>query len=282
SRKKSKPPEVTYESVGGLSEQIRTVRELVELPLNEPERFTRFGLRPPRGVLLYGPPGTGKTLIARAVAAETGSHVITINGPEILGKFYGETEAKLRNIFDEAAENSPSIIFIDEIDALCPKRDEARITCERLGGRRGGNELEKRIVATLLTLMDGAETEGTERPRVVVMGATNRPNSLDEALRRPGRFDREIEIGIPSAAARLEILTALLRNAPHSLADSEVAQVAAASHGYVGADLAAVCREAGLKTIKRLAPPIGALLKISYDDMTAAMAEIRPSAMREV
>ncbi|KAJ3270702.1 spermatogenesis associated protein 5, partial [Borealophlyctis nickersoniae] len=180
-------PPVTYSSIGGLDAQIQLIREMVEVPLKEPERFTRFGLRPPRGVLLYGPPGTGKTLIARAVAAETGAHVCVINGGEVMGKYYGETEAKLREIFDEAAEKSPSIIFMDEIDALCPKRDEAT------------SDLEKRIVATLLTLMDGIDSkfpttttsssnDSTEQqpPRIVVIGATNRPNSIDEALRRPG------------------------------------------------------------------------------------------------
>ncbi|KAI8908834.1 P-loop containing nucleoside triphosphate hydrolase protein [Powellomyces hirtus] len=274
---------VSYASIGGLSNEIATVRDMVEIPLNEPERFTRFGLRPPRGVLLYGPPGTGKTLIARAVAAETGAHVITVNGPEVISKFFGETEAKLRDIFEEAAHNAPSIVFIDEIDALCPKRDSS------------ASDLEKRIVATLLTLMDGVDVSSTtNRNRVIVIGATNRPNSLDEALRRPGRFDREIEIGIPSAPARLEILTALLASIPHTLLQTDVSDVAASTHGYVGADLAAVCREAGLKAIKRMAiNPLSVSdagktdsacpeLRIGPDDVLAAMSEIRPSAMREI
>ncbi|KAJ3164659.1 hypothetical protein HDU88_005087 [Geranomyces variabilis] len=279
----------SYAAIGGLSAEIATVREMVEVPLMQPERFSRFGLKPPRGVLLYGPPGTGKTLIARAVAAETGAHVVTVNGPEVISKYFGETEAKLRDIFSEAAENAPSIIFIDEIDALCPKRDSS------------ASDLEKRVVATLLTLMDGAgaglEADQTGKTgknakadRVVVIGATNRPNSLDEALRRPGRFDREIEIGIPSAPARLQILTALLRHVPHSLSEPDIAAAAAATHGYVGADLSAVCREAGLKAIKRLVGTAGPSaqpvsqndLRISVDDVRAAMAEIRPSAMREI
>ncbi|KAG0371330.1 spermatogenesis associated protein 5 [Gamsiella multidivaricata] len=246
-----------YEQIGGLAAQIKAVREMVEIPLHNPQVFTQFGLRLPKGVLLYGPPGTGKTLIARTVAAATGAFLTVINGPEIISKFYGETEAKLRAIFELAADNSPSIIFIDEIDALCPKRDEA------------ASEMEKRVVATLLTLMDGAsekkilfttskfispdsDTAPATVPRVVVMGATNRPNALDEALRRPGRFDREIEIGIPDANARAEILTALLKKIPNALTSAEVDHLASISHGYVGADLAAVCREAGLKTINRV------------------------------
>ncbi|RUS24731.1 AAA family ATPase [Jimgerdemannia flammicorona] len=302
------PPSISYDSIGGLEYQIRIVREMVELPLKQPEMFLQYGLRPPKGVLLYGPPGTGKTLIARAVAAETGSHVIVVNGPEIISKFYGETEQKvavarelwkdwvcgeawmyclskikslqqLRDIFEDAAENAPSIIFIDEIDALCPKRDEA------------ASELEKRIVATLLTLMDGVSSTATttdpRRSRFIVIGATNRPNALDEALRRPGRFDREIEIGIPNSSARYSILATLLRNIPHSLSDDNIKGLAAISHGYVGADLAAVCREAGLKTIKRCVSVGGAMveadqMRVSTEDMRNAMAAVRPSAMREV
>ncbi|KAF9402239.1 spermatogenesis associated protein 5, partial [Podila epigama] len=238
-----------YEEIGGLGAQIKTVREMVEMPLHHPQIFTQFGLRPPKGVLLYGPPGTGKTLIARTVAKATGAFLRVINGPEIISKFYGETEAKLRDIFEQAADNSPSIIFIDEIDALCPKRDEA------------ASEMEKRVVATLLTLMDGVSekrvssddsTSSPTGPRIVVMGATNRPNALDEALRRPGRFDREIEIGIPDAKARGEILSALLKKIPNTLTAEQVEYLASISHGYVGADLAAVCREAGLKTINRV------------------------------
>ncbi|KAG0376427.1 hypothetical protein BGX24_007775, partial [Mortierella sp. AD032] len=319
-----------YEQIGGLAAQIKTVREMVEIPLHNPEVFTQFGLRPPKGVLLYGPPGTGKTLIARTVATATGAFLTVINGPEIITKFYGETEAKLRTIFELAAERSPSIIFIDEIDALCPKRDEA------------ASEMEKRVVATLLTLMDGAsdkrippksgtnggddnssEEEATKKaPRIVVMGATNRPNALDEALRRPGRFDREIEIGIPDAKARGEILVALLKWIPNTLTSGEVDHLASISHGYVGADLAAVCREAGLKTIHRvmskarktveeetldLQAQFRAMsvsgsgskavkdikeqredgeekdeLMVSAEDMQLAMTDVKPSAMREI
>ncbi|ORX94701.1 AAA-domain-containing protein [Basidiobolus meristosporus CBS 931.73] len=263
---------VRYDSIGGLEHEVKIVREMVELPLQKPEVYRRFGLKPPKGVLLFGPPGTGKTLIARAVASETQSHVICVNGPEILSKFYGETEAKLRAIFEEAEENSPSIIFIDEIDALCPKRDDAP------------NELEKRVVATLLTLMDGVST-GSQTSRVVIIGATNRPNALDEALRRPGRFDREVEIGIPNANARASILEALLRRIPNTLDKDDIQKIASISHGYVGADLVAVCREAGLKTIKRSiqngSDPKEGLL-INYDDMRTALSEIRPSAMREI
>ncbi|KAF9375615.1 spermatogenesis associated protein 5 [Podila verticillata] len=303
-----------YEQIGGLGEQIKTVREMVEIPLHNPQIFTQFGLRPPKGVLLYGPPGTGKTLIARTVAKATGAFLTVINGPEIISKFYGETEAKLRAIFEQAADNSPSIIFIDEIDALCPKRDEA------------ASEMEKRVVATLLTLMDGVSEKkvptsgatGPTGPRIVVMGATNRPNALDEALRRPGRFDREIEIGIPDSRARFEILTALLKKIPNTLTPAQVDHLASISHGYVGADLAAVCREAGLKTINRVmgkrhpffahsgegdAASIlqgqfkvmtvsgkrddsteeeGQELLVSAQDMKLAMTDVKPSAMREV
>ncbi|KAI8887498.1 AAA-domain-containing protein [Backusella circina FSU 941] len=257
-----------YDHIGGLSEQVRIVREMVEIPLKNPELFTRYGLKPPRGVLLFGPPGTGKTLIARSVAQETGAHAIIINGPEIVSKFYGETEQKLRDIFDAAIENAPSVIFIDEIDALCPKRDEAP------------SELEKRVVATLLTLMDGANTESN---RVVVIGATNRPNSLDEALRRPGRFDREVEIGIPTSEARLSILSTIMKKIPNTLSPKDMDLLASNSHGYVGADLAAVCREAGLKCIKRCVK-LGSEsdLSVIRQDMVEAMSEIKPSAMREI
>eukprot|EP00842_Homolaphlyctis_polyrhiza_P004170 jgi/Hompol1/4754/HPOL_001239-RA len=278
---------VSYSSIGGLSEQIATIRSLVEVPLLSPQTFTKYGLKPPRGILLYGPPGTGKyrsdTLIARAVAAETGAHVITVNGPEITSRFYGETENRLRSIFAEAVEKSPSIIFLDEIDALCPKRDES------------ANELEKRIVATLLTLMDGADSTSlstSSQSRFVVIGATNRPNSIDEALRRPGRFDREIEIGIPNAKSRFEILETLLAHVPHSLTAQQMMQISGNAHGYVGADLAAVCREAGLKAIQRIEASAGRQitdndllesdLTLTFDDMKAGLAMVQPSAMREI
>ncbi|KAG2187667.1 hypothetical protein INT44_005357 [Umbelopsis vinacea] len=275
-------PKVAYSNIGGLEEQIRIVREMIETPLQNPQLFRKYDstdVRPPRGVLLYGPPGTGKTLIAKAVASETKAHVILVNGAEILSKFYGETEQKLRNIFDEAEERSPSIIFIDEIDALCPKRDEAP------------GEMEKRVVATLLTLMDGAtdSSQTQNRPGIVVIGATNRPNALDEALRRPGRFDREVEIGIPNVTARYSILSTILRNIPHSLDAENIQTLAATSHGYVGADLSAVCREAGLKCINRLSVDENWSksrdikdVVVTYEDMREAMSEIRPSAMREL
>jgi AAA family ATPase len=279
-----------YQSVGGLSKQIEIIKNMVELPLKSPEKFTNLGLKLPKGILLYGPPGTGKTLIARAVGAETKSNVICINGPEIISKYYGETETKLRNIFNEALEKAPSIIFIDEIDALCPKRDESE------------NEVEKRIVATLLTLMDGIDSKNfglnndtsNNSNHVVLIGTTNRPNSIDEALRRPGRFDREVEIGIPTVEARKEILEVLLRNVPHSLTDEDITKISSITHGYVGADLASLCREAGLKTIKRIIKSTNNLklndsadnmevdLKISIEDMKDAFKEVRPSAMREI
>ncbi|CAG8616756.1 10524_t:CDS:10 [Dentiscutata erythropus] len=265
---------IGYDSIGGLSEQIRIVREMVENSLNNPELFTQYGLRPPKGILLYGPPGTGKTLIARAVASETEAHVICVNGPEITSKFYGETEAKLRDIFNEAVENAPSIIFIDEIDALCPKRDEV------------SNELGKRIVATLLTLMDGIFNKKIVglQDRIIVISATNRQNAIDEALRRPGRFDREIEIGIPNATSRFSILLTLLQKVPHILSPEDINGLAIKLHGYVGADLAAVCREAGLKAVKRCVKHCQQIedVKITIQDMEAAIGEIRPSAMREI
>ncbi|KAI9323559.1 P-loop containing nucleoside triphosphate hydrolase protein, partial [Dichotomocladium elegans] len=279
---------VSYKHIGGLEEQVKTVRELVETSLHNPELFYQYGLKPPKGVLLFGPPGTGKTLIARAVAQETGAHAIVVNGPEIISKFYGETEQKLRDLFHAAAEKAPTVIFIDEIDALCPKRDEAP------------SELEKRVVTTLLTLMDGAvatdsaskdSTAGARAAadRIVVIGATNRPNALDEALRRPGRFDREVEIGIPSSTGRWSILRTLMDRIPNTLTAAELEGIANKTHGYVGADLAAVCREAGLKCIRRCAqaPSASSIidkvdLRVSLTDIKDALTEIRPSAMREI
>ncbi|CAO3612007.1 unnamed protein product [Cunninghamella blakesleeana] len=266
---------ISYKQIGGLDKQIQIVKEMVEATLKNPELFIQYGLKPPKGVLLYGPPGTGKTLIARAVAHETGAHSIVINGPEIISKYFGETEQKLRNIFAEALQQAPTVIFIDEIDALCPKRDEAP------------SELEKRIVTTLLTLMDGAVDSDTENQsnRIVVLGATNRPNSLDDALRRPGRFDREVEIGIPNSDSRLSILSTIMDTIPNSLSNQDLEILASKSHGYVGADLAAVCREAGLKCIKRnahLDMEDLSQLKVNIQDMKNAMGEIRPSAMREI
>ena len=256
---------VSFDAVGGLEVQIRVVREMVELPLLKPEVFSQFGLKPPRGVLFYGPPGTGKTLIARAVASELDVHVVIINGAEIMSKYVGETEASLRQLFSEAAQQSPSIVFIDEIDALCPKRDDSV------------NETEKRVVATLLTLMDGLVSE----KRIVVIGATNRPHALDQALRRAGRFDKEIEIGIPDAKARSEIFNVHLRGVPHTLTESELETISNSTHGYVGADIAALCREASMIALDR---SLNTETKsyVSYDDFIRAKSQVRASAMREI
>ncbi|KAM4781165.1 ATPase family gene 2 protein homolog A isoform 1-T1 [Cyanocitta cristata] len=268
---------VTYDMIGGLSSQLRTIRETVELPLKQPELFKSYGIPPPRGVLLYGPPGTGKTMIAKAIANEVGAHVTVINGPEIISKFYGESESRLRQIFAEASLRRPSIIFIDELDALCPKREGAQ------------NEVEKRVVASLLTLMDGIGSEGSEG-QLLVLGATNRPHALDAALRRPGRFDKEIEIGIPNAQDRLDILLKLLKKVPHSLTAEQLAQLADSAHGYVGADLAALCKEAGLYALRRalgkrpnlLDTEVVGSVMIAFNDFLQGMNDVRPSAMREV
>ncbi|XP_040823188.1 ATPase family protein 2 homolog isoform X2 [Ochotona curzoniae] len=268
---------VTYDMIGGLSSELKAIREMIELPLKQPELFKTYGIPAPRGVLLYGPPGTGKTMIAKALGNEIGAFVSVINGPEIISKFYGETEAKLRHVFAEATQRHPSLIFIDELDALCPKREGAQ------------NEVEKRVVASLLTLMDGIGSEGTEG-RVLVLGATNRPHALDAALRRPGRFDKEFEIGVPKAQDRLDILQKLLRRIPHLLSKAELLQVANSTHGYVGADLKALCNEAGMQAFRRVFDKhpnfpdskMAALVKISVNDFSHAMNEIRPSAMREV
>ncbi|OLY79796.1 Spermatogenesis-associated protein 5 [Smittium mucronatum] len=237
-----------YSNIGGLNSQIRQIKEMIELPLLKPELFTKYGLSPPRGVLLYGPPGTGKTMLAKAVAYQTKANVIIINGSEIATKYFGESETKLTNLFNKARKNSPSIIFIDEIDALCPKRSSLNTSAT-----------ESRIVTTMLTLMDGFSStyhhgnEGLDTlpDRVVVIGATNRPNSLDEALRRPGRFDREIEIPVPSSSDRLEIMSVILKKVPNSLTDKQIASITEKLHGFVGADIMALCREAGLLAIKR-------------------------------
>ncbi|KAK3737855.1 hypothetical protein QZH41_015785 [Actinostola sp. cb2023] len=274
--------EITFSSIGGLEAQIQTVREMVEMPLKHPEMYSVYGLPPTRGVLLYGPSGTGKTMIARAVANETGVHFICINGPDVLSRYYGESEARLRDIFTEAEDQAPSIVFIDEIDALCPRRDKVH------------NEFEKRVVATLLTLMDGTN-KSVSRGHVMVLAATNRPDALDPALRRPGRFDREIEIGIPNVTGRRDIITTVLRNVPHSLRDEEISSFAETSHGYVGADLSAVCKEAGLLAFKRCLgnasdirqnptsdKQVKSKLQLTIDDMKLAFRQVRPSAMREV
>ncbi|KAJ2755675.1 AAA+-type ATPase [Coemansia pectinata] len=273
-----------YDSIGGLDKEISEVRRLIEASLREPHLFAEYGLQPPRGVLLFGPPGTGKTLIARAVAAESQAHVHIINGAEIVNKFYGETEAKLRDIFDSARRQSPSVIFIDEVDALCPKRDDS------------DGEAEKRIVATLLTLMDGIADRSNDR--VVVIGATNRPNAIDPALRRPGRFDREVEVPIPSPSARLQILRKKLAGTPHSLTAEQVELVAAATHGFVGADLEALVRESAVIAIKRHLSQAGVVndvlslqaavsndlthLRVEHSDVLSGLQLVRPSTMREV
>lgn len=268
-------PRVTYEEIGGMKEQIRRLREIVELPMRHPEVFARLGIEPHSGILMYGPPGTGKTLIAKALASESEANFFIINGPEIMNKYYGETEARLRDIFKEAKESSPSIIFIDEIDAIAPKREEAF------------GDVEKRVVAQLLALMDGMQ----ERGQVIVLGATNRPESLDPALRRPGRFDREIEIGVPNAEGRLEILQIHTRGMP--LADDiNLAELASELHGYTGADIKALCREAAMKALRRylpeldmegekISPEMLETMVITSRDFRDGIKEIVPTAMRE-
>ena len=269
-------PKVSYDDIGGLGDAVKKIREMVELPLRHPELFKRLGVEAPKGVLLHGPPGTGKTMLAKAVAGETSSSFISIGGPEIVSKFYGESEGKLREIFKEAEENAPSIIFIDEIDSIAPKREEVT------------GEEERRIVAQLLSLMDGLNSRG----KVVVIGATNRPNSIDEALRRPGRFDREIEIGIPDRDGRHEILMIHTRGMP--LADDvDLDWLADRTHGYSGADLSALTKEAAMAALRRVLPdvdleaeeiPREVLNKISVtkDDFKSALRDMQPSTMREV
>ena len=266
---------VTYEEVGGLRHQVKAMREIVELPLKHPELFSRLGVEPHSGILLYGPPGCGKTLIAKVLASESEANMFLINGPEIMNKYYGETEAKLRDMFKEAKDNSPSIIFIDEIDAIAPKREEAY------------GDVEKRVVAQLLALMDGL----TDRGNVMVLGATNRPDSIDPALRRPGRFDREFEISVPNDDGRLEILLIHTRGMP--LADDiELKDLASELHGYTGADIKSLCREAAMKSIRRYLPEIDLesekipseilqSMQIKLIDFYDAMHEVVPTAMRE-
>jgi transitional endoplasmic reticulum ATPase len=267
---------ISYEDVGGLGKEIKKVREMIELPLKYPELFERLGIEPPKGILLYGPPGTGKTLIARAVANETSAFFMHVNGPEIMHKFYGESEGKLREVFAQASTNAPSILFIDEIDVIAPKREKI------LG------DVEKRVVGQLLALMDGLKSRG----QIVVIGATNIPNALDPALRRPGRFDREISISIPDKNARLEILNIHTRGMP--LDDNvDISQLADVTHGYVGADMAALCREAAMSAIRKIMPGIDLEsehispeiileMKVSMDDFMEALSEIIPSTTREV
>ena len=269
-------PQVTYEDIGGLKEEIKKVREMIELPLRHPEIFEKLGIEAPTGVLLHGPPGTGKTLLAKAVATESNAHFISLSGPEIMSKFYGESEARLREIFKEAREKAPTIMFIDEIDSIAPKREEVT------------GEVERRIVSQLLSLMDGLETRG----RVVIIAATNRLNALDPALRRPGRFDREIEIRVPDKFGRLEILQVHSRNMPF---DSSVDQsrIASVTHGFVGADLEYLCKEAAMKCLRRVLPEINLeetllpaetldRLVITQSDFEQAIKDVMPSAMREV
>ena len=269
-------PNITYEDIGGLNEEIHKVREMIELPLRYPELFERLGIEAPKGVLLHGPPGTGKTLLAKAVANETNANFASLSGPEIMSKYYGESEERLREIFDQAQENAPSIIFIDELDSIAPKREEVT------------GEVEKRVVAQLLALMDGLQSRG----KVVVIGATNRPNALDPALRRPGRFDREIEIGIPNKEGRLEILQIHTRNMPLS-DDVNLESLASVTHGFVGADLEALSKEAAIRALRRILPeidfesenvPAEILNKIIVDvnDFQEALKDVEPSAMREV
>ncbi|XP_061643708.1 ATPase family gene 2 protein homolog A isoform X1 [Phyllopteryx taeniolatus] len=268
---------VTYSMIGGLSRQLEVIKETVELPLKHPQLFSSYGIPAPRGVLLYGPPGTGKTMIGRAIANEIGAHMTVINGPEIMSKFYGETEEKLRQIFTEASQRTPSIIFIDELDALCPKREGAQ------------NEVEKRVVASLLTLMDGIGSEG-HSGQLLVLGATNRPHALDPALRRPGRFDKELEVGVPSPAERADILHKHLSSVPCCATAQEVTRLADAAHGYVGADLAAVCREAGLNALRRAISATSSTsdqelmgqVTVTLSDLQWALSVVKPSAMREV
>jgi transitional endoplasmic reticulum ATPase len=267
---------ITYEDIGGLGDAVERVREMIELPLRHPELFKRLGVEAPKGVLLHGPPGTGKTLLAKAVANETNSNFYTIGGPEIMSKYYGESEEKLRNIFEQAEKNAPSIIFIDEIDSIAPKRDEV------------SGEVERRIVAQLLSLMDGM----TSRGKVVVIGATNRVNALDPALRRPGRFDREIEIGVPNRDGRLEVLQIHTRGMPMEK-DVNLEKLADISHGFVGADLQALTKEAAMRALRRVLPeinlsgesiPLETLKKIvvRMQDFMDVIKEMEPSAMREV
>jgi transitional endoplasmic reticulum ATPase len=267
---------VTYEDIGGLRDEIQKVREIIELPLRHPELFVRLGVEAPKGVLLHGPPGTGKTLLAKAVANESNANFYTIGGPEIMSKFYGESEERLREVFKQAQENAPSIVLIDEIDSIAPKREDVT------------GEVEKRVVSQLLSLMDGMQARG----KVVVIGVTNRVNAIDPALRRPGRFDREIEIGVPGKAARLEILQIHTRGMPLNK-EVKLETFADKTHGFVGADLEALCKEAGMRALRRILPEIDleaesipakvlSKLIVEMQDLEQALRDVQPSALREV
>jgi transitional endoplasmic reticulum ATPase len=269
-------PRATYDDLGGLKNEVQKIREMVELPMRHPELFEKIGVEAPKGVLLYGPPGTGKTLLAKAVAGETNAHFISLSGPEIMSKFYGESEERIREIFKQAEENAPSIIFIDEIDSIAPKRDEVT------------GEVEKRVVSQLLSLMDGMKSRG----KVVVIAATNRPDSIDPALRRPGRFDREIEIGIPDEKGRLEILNIHTRGMPLD-EKVDLQKFSKITHGFVGADLEILAKEAAMRSLRRIMPEIDLdqekisteilqKIRITGEDFKEALKEVRPSALREV
>ncbi len=272
-----KIPEITYEDIGGLGDEIKKIRELVEIPLKHPEIFERLGVEPPKGILLHGVPGTGKTLLAKAVATESDANFILLNGPEIMSKFYGESEKKIRDIFEEAEKTAPAIIFIDEIDAIAPKREDVQ------------GEVERRVVSQLLTMMDGLKSRG----KVIVIGATNRPNSIDSALRRPGRFDRELEISVPGKEGRLSILKIHTRGMP---LDKKVNldEISTITHGFVGADLEALSKEAAIGVLRKILPQmkldgeekipqeILEKLIVHHEDFTDALKTVRPSAMREV
>jgi transitional endoplasmic reticulum ATPase len=268
-------PRVTYEDIGGLTKEVQKIREMIELPLRHPEIFERVGIEAPKGVLLYGPPGTGKTLLAKAVANETNANFYSIGGPEIMSKYYGESEENLRQVFKQAQENAPSIVFIDEIDSA-PKREEVT------------GEVERRVVSQLLSLMDGLEARG----KVVVIAATNRPDSIDPALRRPGRFDREIEIGVPDESSRLQILQIHTRGMPIE-PDVNLERLARVTHGFVGADLQALAKEAAIRAVRRILPEINLeqqripaktlnKIRITMADFEDALKDVQPSAMREV
>ncbi len=272
-----KIPEITYEDIGGLEDEIKKIREMVEIPMKHPEIFERLSIEPPKGVLLHGPPGTGKTLLAKAVANESDANFILLNGPEIMSKFYGESEKKIRDIFDEAEKTSPAIIFIDEIDAIAPKREDVQ------------GEVERRVVSQILTMMDGLQGRG----KVIVIGATNRVNALDSALRRPGRFDREIEVGVPDKKGRRTILGIHTRGMPLTK-NVKLDEIASLTHGFVGADLEALAKEAAMNVLRKLLPKMKldseeqipqemlAKLIVKHDDFLDALKVVRPSAMREV